>query len=208
MMQMNARLDDVPRGILWMVAATVLFAVSNAIVKWTVATYPPGEVLFLRSLTTFAVVALVLLPRFGLSVYATSIPFAHCARGLSQSISQGLTVLALALLPLATATAISFTTPLWAALIAMFDWRAIDGMLLLVILGMSVTQVFGQWFSMTALRLAPAATVAPAQFTQILWATLFGALFFNEWPHPLIWVGAALIMASGYSLMRSPRSAV
>ncbi|MBN9064420.1 MAG: DMT family transporter [Rhizobiales bacterium] len=95
-----------------------------------------------------------------------------------------------------------------AALIAMFDWRAIDGMLLLVILGMSVTQVFGQWFSMTALRLAPAATVAPAQFTQILWATLFGALFFNEWPHPLIWVGAALIMASGYSLMRSPRSAV
>lgn len=95
-----------------------------------------------------------------------------------------------------------------AAVLAFFDWRALDLTLLLVLVCMAGTQLVGQGFSMTALRLAPAATVAPAQFTQILWATLLGVLFFNEWPHPVVWVGAALIMASGYWLMRSDRSAV
>lgn len=93
------------------------------------------------------------------------------------------------------------------ALIAPFDWRSFDSFLLLIISGMAVAQFLGQWLSMTALRLAPAATVAPAQFTQIIWATLLGMLFFNEWPHPITWLGAALIMASGYWLMRSDRSA-
>src|SRR4051794_9481792 len=41
--------DNVPRGILFMIVATLLFAVSNAIMKWQVATYPVGEVMFFRS---------------------------------------------------------------------------------------------------------------------------------------------------------------
>ena len=38
--------DDVPRGIAFMLGATVLFAVSSAVAKWQVATYPVGEVMF------------------------------------------------------------------------------------------------------------------------------------------------------------------
>ena len=37
------RRDQIPRGILFMVGSTVLFAGVNAIVKWEVATYPVGE---------------------------------------------------------------------------------------------------------------------------------------------------------------------
>ena len=109
-------LDNVPAGILYMVLATFLFAVSSAIAKWQVAIYPVGEVMFFRSASSLLVCAAVVLPFTGLSVFATSRPGAHIARGLSQSISQTFTVIAFSLMPLAGAIAINFSAPLWAAL--------------------------------------------------------------------------------------------
>ena len=41
-----ARADRVPRGILYMLGATVMFAVSSALAKWQVASYSFAEVLF------------------------------------------------------------------------------------------------------------------------------------------------------------------
>jgi drug/metabolite transporter (DMT)-like permease len=58
------------------------------------------------------------LPVSGLAVFATKRPGAHLARGLSQSISQTFTVIAVSLMPLAGAVAISFSAPLWAALLS------------------------------------------------------------------------------------------
>ena len=110
--------DDVPRGILYMIAATVLFAVSSAIAKWQVAIYPVGEVMFFRSISSLAVCAAIILPITGLSVFATQRHGAHIARGLSQSISQTFTVIAFSLMPLAGAIAINFSAPLWAALLS------------------------------------------------------------------------------------------
>src|SRR6266545_7664141 len=112
------RKDDVPRGILFMIAATVLFAVSSALAKWLVAIYPVGEVMFFRSLSSLVVCAAVVLPITGLSVFATQRPGAHIARGLSQSISQTFTVIAFSLMPLAGAIAINFSAPLWGALLS------------------------------------------------------------------------------------------
>jgi len=49
-----------------------------------------------------------------------------------------------------------------------------------------------------AYRAAPSiAMIAPVQYTQILWATLFGALFFDEYPDIWVAVGAAIIIGSG-----------
>ncbi len=111
-------LDNIPAGILYMVLATFLFAVSSAIAKWQVAIYPVGEVMFFRSAASLLVCAAVVLPFTGLSVFATSRPGAHFARGLSQSISQTFTVIAFSLMPLAGAIAINFSAPLWAALLS------------------------------------------------------------------------------------------
>jgi drug/metabolite transporter (DMT)-like permease len=110
--------DNVPAGIFYMVLATFLFAVSSAIAKWQVAIYPVGEVMFFRSAVSLLVCAAVVLPFTGLSVFATSRPGAHIARGLSQSISQTFTVIAFSLMPLAGAIAINFSAPLWAALLS------------------------------------------------------------------------------------------
>jgi drug/metabolite transporter (DMT)-like permease len=110
--------DNVPRGILFMIAATLLFAVSSAIAKWQVAIYPVGEVMFFRSFSSLLVCSIIVLPFTGLSVFATQRPRDHLARGLSQSISQTFTVIALGLMPLAGAIAINFSAPLWSALLS------------------------------------------------------------------------------------------
>ena len=114
---MGAR-DDVPRGILFMIAATALFSVSNAFAKWQVAAYPVGEVMFFRSFSSLVVCAAFVLPFHGLTVFTTRRPHAHIARGLSQSVSQTFTVIAFSLMPLAGAIAISFSAPLWSALLS------------------------------------------------------------------------------------------
>ena len=44
------RVDRVPLGILFMLGATVLFAVSSALSKWQVAEYSFVEVLFFRAI--------------------------------------------------------------------------------------------------------------------------------------------------------------
>jgi drug/metabolite transporter (DMT)-like permease len=110
--------DNVPLGILWMIGATVLLAVAAAVAKWQVQFYPVGEVMFVRSLSGLIVCAALILPVSGLAVFSTRRPGAHIARGLSQSISQTLTVIAVSLMPLAGAVAISFSAPLWAALLS------------------------------------------------------------------------------------------
>jgi drug/metabolite transporter (DMT)-like permease len=117
------RRDDIPRGILFMVGATILLASSNALSKFLVATYPIGEVMFFRSAAGFLACSALILPVTGLSVFATQRPRAHLARGTSQAISQTLTVAALALMPLAGAMAIGFSAPLWATLVAVLLYR-------------------------------------------------------------------------------------
>ncbi len=110
--------DDVPRGILYMIAATVLFAITAALAKWLVATYPIGEVVFCRSFFSLVICAACILPVTGLGVFATQRPGTHVARGLSQSISQTFSVIAFMLMPLAGAIAINFSAPLWSALLS------------------------------------------------------------------------------------------
>jgi drug/metabolite transporter (DMT)-like permease len=52
-----------------------------------------------------------------------------------------------------------------------------------------------------ALRLAPAAIVSPFNYTLIVWAGLFGWLFFNEWPDNVMIFGAVVIVAAGLYLL-------
>jgi len=115
--------ENVPRGILCMIAATVGFAVMHALSKWLIAAYPIGQVMFSRSFVSFIVCAAFVLPTSGLSVFSTKRPRDHVLRGLSQSISQTFSVIAFALMPLAGAIAINFSAPLWAGLLSVLWLR-------------------------------------------------------------------------------------
>jgi drug/metabolite transporter (DMT)-like permease len=48
-----------------------------------------------------------------------------------------------------------------------------------------------------SLKLAPAATVAPFQYTLLLWAIVFGWAVFGDIPRPTMMAGGAIIVAAG-----------
>lgn len=55
----------------------------------------------------------------------------------------------------------------------------------------------GQFCMLLAYRAAPAAYVAPMQYSQLLWAVLIGAVMFNEYPDNMTVIGALVIVVSG-----------
>lgn len=60
-----------------------------------------------------------------------------------------------------------------------------------------------------AYRLAPAVIVAPMQYSQIIWASLFGAVFFGERLDTMTMIGTAIIVASGlYIVLREEFRAI
>jgi drug/metabolite transporter (DMT)-like permease len=59
----------------------------------------------------------------------------------------------------------------------------------------------------TAYRAGEAAIIAPMQYSQIIWASIFGFLFFDEIISPNTAFGASIIIASGmYIVLRESRS--
>lgn len=72
-----------------------------------------------------------------------------------------------------------------------------------LMLGVAVFAVIAMTLLIRAYTLAEAALVAPMQYSQIIWAALFGWLFFNETSDLMTFVGAGIIIASGaYIVMR------
>ncbi|MGG7516734.1 DMT family transporter [Allorhizobium undicola] len=81
---------------------------------------------------------------------------------------------------------------------APFDWAPIAStghFLMLSMLG--VVSMGAHMLVNRALKMADAAAVAPLQYTLLLWAVIFGWLFFGDVPRPSMIVGASLIIASG-----------
>ena len=114
----RTRSDHVPLGIAYMLAATIAFAISQALSKWLVAGYSFSEVLLFRALGSLAICALMILPHAGLAVFRTHRLGAHVTRNGAQAIAQSFLMIALGLMPLAGAIAINFSAPLFAALAA------------------------------------------------------------------------------------------
>ncbi|MBU2963595.1 DMT family transporter [Citreicella sp. C3M06] len=74
---------------------------------------------------------------------------------------------------------------------------------------MAAFALVGGLVLIAAYRKGEAVIVAPMQYSQMLWATLYGALFFAEWPDGMTLLGAALIIGSGvYIVLREGRTSV
>ena len=54
-----------------------------------------------------------------------------------------------------------------------------------------------------AFQTADSAAVTPIVYTEIIWAILFGALLFGDYPDRWMLIGAAVIIVSGLYLIRS-----
>jgi drug/metabolite transporter (DMT)-like permease len=69
--------------------------------------------------------------------------------------------------------------------------------------GMGVLGILGNYGLAQAFRVAPVATVAPFEYTGLIWAVALGALLFGEVPAPSFWIGAVIIVAAGVYTVRS-----
>jgi S-adenosylmethionine uptake transporter len=90
-----------------------------------------------------------------------------------------------------------------------FVYRPMTG---LEVAGLGMIAIMGfvaALFHIVAYRAGSAGVVAPMQYSQILWAVLYGALFFGETPDAATALGATIIVASGiYVVLREETGAV
>jgi drug/metabolite transporter (DMT)-like permease len=90
-----------------------------------------------------------------------------------------------------------------------FVYQPMEGLHLAAVALMAVVGMTGGLALIAAYRSASAGVVAPMQYSQMLWAVLYGALFFGETPSISTAIGAAIIIASGvYVVFREDRSDV
>lgn len=61
--------------------------------------------------------------------------------------------------------------------------------------------LIGQYFVLVGYRSSPAAFVAPMQYSQIVWAILFGYVFFNETVDVWVIVGSSVTILSGVAII-------
>ncbi|HTK83933.1 MAG TPA: DMT family transporter [Patescibacteria group bacterium] len=87
-----------------------------------------------------------------------------------------------------------------------YSMPGLHDMLLIVLIG--IFTGIGFMLLTTAFAMAPAATVAPLHYSQMLWATLFGYLFFADVPDKWVLAGAGVIIASGLWLIRQEKAVI
>jgi len=73
----------------------------------------------------------------------------------------------------------------------------------LFMLSMGVISALGQWTGIHALRLGEASVIGNIKYTSLLFAALFGFVFFREIPDRYTIIGAAIIIGSAaYTMHR------
>lgn len=271
--------QDARRGILWMLAAMMMFSGTNAFAKLLMADYPVMQVVWARYFFQFLLLSLFLGPRL-LRVMATNKLKAQLVRSFLLLGTSVLFFFGLSQVALADISAIMFVAPIlvtalsmpvlgervgprrWAgiiigfvgaliiirpgfgimqsaaifplgaaclyalyqistrligradgalttllytasagtvittALVALF-WETPDLVGWMMMAALGVTSNLGHFSMIKAYQAAPAATVAPFSYVNLLWATLFGFVLFSELPDPWTISGAIVIAASG-----------
>ncbi len=84
-----------------------------------------------------------------------------------------------------------------AALPLPFVWKTPEGLQWLLLGAIGLAGTIGHFMLIQAHRLAPASTLAPYMYTQIVWMILVGFAFFGDVPDFWTLVGAGIVVASG-----------
>lgn len=84
-----------------------------------------------------------------------------------------------------------------------WQWVAPDATQALMLALVGLLGAVGFLLFVHAVARLPAAEASSVEYTGLLWAAAIGWLVFNEEPSPMLWAGAALIVAGGTLLMRA-----
>lgn len=106
-------------GVALKLGSTVLFAIMATLVKIASRDYPVTQVVFFRSFfALLPIIVIALRSGEGFGILRTQRPFGHALRSLAGTFAMFTNFAALALLPLAEATALAFAAPLFAVVLA------------------------------------------------------------------------------------------
>ncbi|WP_274423788.1 DMT family transporter [Chelativorans sp. YIM 93263] len=95
---------------------------------------------------------------------------------------------------------------LFSGMIVPFQWSGLALSHIPHLVGMAIFGTLGMTLIGHSFRLAPAAIVAPFDYTALLWASVIGWLVWGELPDAWTYAGAAVIIASGiYIVLRETR---
>lgn len=265
-------------GVILMLLGDLLFAVNDALGKWLVASFAVGQVLFMRSIGSFIVLA-PMIAHQGKAMLDVRQPGLLLARAVTATTDVALFYASVAYLPLADVITFYMAAPIYVAALSHFllgeriGWRrwlavaigfigvvvalrpstamlslpslfAVAGSLgfaltiilsrylrttsdtalvtsqTIVVLILGILLSIGKWSATgvdiwmamlflgvvgtgahllltRALKLAPASLLAPLQYTLLLWAIVFGFVFFKDIPDTQLVVGAAIIVVAG-----------
>lgn len=104
-----------------------------------------------------------------------------------------------------TSASVAFTFTLSCTLVSGFAlpfvWITPGPLDLALLVGVGLLGGVGQILMTVAFKHGDIAAVAPLEYTAMIWATLFGYLFWSEVPGLNIWIGVAIVMASGLFIL-------
>ncbi|WP_153067456.1 DMT family transporter [Steroidobacter cummioxidans] len=95
----------------------------------------------------------------------------------------------------------SLTFMACAALTALGGWVVPTAMQWLQIILAGLFGVTGQLVMTYSYRYAPASTIAPLDYSNMIMSVLLGYLFFDEIPSASVWIGAPLVVAGGLIIL-------
>ncbi|MDP9807697.1 S-adenosylmethionine uptake transporter [Rhizobium tibeticum] len=80
-------------------------------------------------------------------------------------------------------------------------WKTPDLFGWVLMIGLGFVAAAGQYLLYEGFRYAPASTLAPMEYSGLVWAFLYGYLIWSEVPTPHVVAGAVLIVASSLTLV-------
>lgn len=82
-------------------------------------------------------------------------------------------------------------------------WQPLPVRDLMLFMACGVIAAVGLSLLTFAYRIAPSSTVAPFEYSFIIWGVLWGWMFWSELPGPTAWTGIALLIAAGLLVIRA-----
>ena len=84
-----------------------------------------------------------------------------------------------------------------------FDWISPNSMDWAYLFGIGVFGGLAQFAMIKAYKLAPANLIAPVEYTQFLWAIVFGLVIWGEVPSLKTYIGALIIIGAAFALSQN-----
>lgn len=137
----------------------------------------------------------------GFSAYSLLVLLAVCCvtvrdlstRRIAPEIPAVLLAFVMAIFATVAAGGLSLLTP----------WSVISAKGALLLIGAGVFIASGYTLAAMAMRHGEIGFVTPFRYMALVWAVLIGFFAFGEWPDPLTWIGAGIVVATGlYTLYR------